>query len=187
MRGPHRVVSVLDAHGARVFVWWVNVGEPDQDFSRLCGAWDMGLAREDVEPLIGGRLVLATSDAERAMAANGITPSRRFDPNATLDRVQAEAHRLHALWVQENGTRTKSKQLPEPDFPRLPAEIDIDDPPAWTLNDPSEDHLDRVLRLAHWTAGLCRHWDALEDLRLARPWMSSVDGNTRRCLPVVVA
>lgn len=185
-RGPSSTVAVVDSAKNQVFVWWVNNGDKDPGMSRLCGAWVLDLDAAELPDLLAGRNVLATQVGKKVIAERGIKIQEWFSIATTLENYEDELTSIENIWLEENATRKKlnlenkrdknwkkKAQLPKPDFPPVPRIIDIENPPAWTLNDPSEDHLDKVLRISHWLATLFEYRDQIEEIKASRTWLSS--------------
>ena len=63
----------------------------------------------------------------------------------------------------------------------------MENPPAWDVNDSSDDHLDTAICVAHWVAALCSRWADMEEERLERPMLRDLGGPDARMLPVVFA
>ena len=183
-RGPGSTVAVVDAEKNQVFVWWVNIGSKDPGISRLCGAWVLDFDAVELPDLLAERNVLATKSGRNAITERGIKIEDWFSIEATLANFEDQLHSVERTWIEENESRKKlnienkkvvgwikKAQLPRPDFPRLPRNIDIENPPAWTLNDPCEDRLDRVLSVAHWLSNLFDLRDVIETMKVSRAWI----------------
>lgn len=188
MRGREGVVAVVDGNADAVFVWWANVGEkPQPSMSRLCGAWTLDPTDSaTLESLTFRRLVLATKAGDKALRRAKVVPERRIDVQATLEAAVASRDTCQAAFEAEQSHRVPSKRLRPPTWPSFPDPLDVEKPPAWDVNDPSDDRLDPALAIAHWLAGMCSRWEDLESERLARPWMAAIDGDEERELPVVL-
>lgn len=167
-------------------MWWVNLS-PDV-LSRLCGAWVLdGKDHVTLESLVFARMVLATKSGAKALAKAKVAPDRLVDMDATLAAAVAERDSLQAAFDAEQSSRPASKRMKEPRWPSFPSPLDVEAPPAWDVNHPSDDHLDTALSVSHWIAALCSRWSDLEEERLGRPMLRILGGPDARMLPVVLA
>lgn len=186
MSGRESVIAVVDDTGQGIAIWWVNIS-PDA-LSRMCGAWMVEPSdRDTLDKLLWGRMVLATSSGAKTLKAAKVAVDKRVDINASLAQVLAERARLQEAFDVEQSSRPASKKLKEPRWPSFPAPLDVDAPPPWDVNHPSEDHQDTALSVSHWIAGLCSRWSDLEEERLGRPMLRELGGAAPRPIPVVFA
>lgn len=186
LRGPGSTVAVVDADKTSVFVWWVNIGAKDPGMSRLCGAWVLDVDAVELPDLLVGRKVLATKLGKNAIFERGIEIQDWFSIEETLTNFEDQLHAIERVWTEENELRkrlnienknvenwVKKAQLPKPELPPVPRIIDIENPPSWSINDPSEDHLDKVLRIAHWLSTLFEYRDQVEEVKASRSWLNT--------------
>lgn len=186
MSGRESVVAVVDDTGQGIAVWWVNIS-PDA-LSRMCGAWVIDVRdRATLESLLWQRMVLATTSGAKALRSAKVEADKRVDIKASLAQAVAERTRLQEAFDTEQSSRPPSKRLKEPRWPTFPTELDVDAPPPWDVNHPSQDHQDTALSVSHWIAGLCSRWSDLEEERLSRPLLRDMGGAAPRTLPVVFA
>jgi hypothetical protein len=186
MTGRESVIAVVDDSGQGVCVWWVTI-DPEAE-TRMCGAWVLTDGELDkLEPLLFARMVLPTKSGRRALLEAKVAPDRVVDINATLAAAVAERARLQEAFDAEQASRPPSKRLKEPRWPGFPEPLDdLENPPPWDVNHPSEDHLDRALSISHWVSGLCSRWADLEEERLSRPVLRDLAEPHARPIPVVL-
>lgn len=176
------VVAVVDSVDAGPVVWWVDLGVSNPVMSRLGGAWvlDTPELRDKLVDLVGGRVVLATAAGGVAVAAAGAEPAATLDIGATHTAVEAERDLLQQAFEQATLAR-KGKGLIAPAWPTLPEPLDPETAAAVT----EQPQVARALGIARWLADLCRSWDRIEELRLARSYLRPLGGDSSRALPVV--
>jgi hypothetical protein len=186
MSGRESVIAVVDDTGQGVAVWWVNISP--EALSRMCGAWVIDASdRVTLEALVWQRMVLTTTSGAKALRAAKVPVDKNVDINASLAAAVAERARLQEAFDTEQATRPPSKRLKEPRWPSFPTDLDVDAPPPWDVNHPSEDHHDTALSVSHWIAGLCSRWSDLGEERLGRPLLRDLGGASPRPIPVVLA
>lgn len=187
MRGRGGVVSVVDANDDNIFVWWVNLAEkPSSDMQRLCGSWTLEVDDHvALESLTFARIPLATRSGTRALTAAELLNARMLDPNQTLAAAIADRNKHQAVFDAEQTKRVPSKRLRQPTWPIFPSPLNIESPPPWTLKQPMNRPADKALSISHWLSALCSRWEDFESERLARPWLSAIEGSTERDLPLI--
>ncbi len=182
----HAVVAVVDATDTEVLIWWTAIGQPVAGFGRLCGAWVLDRDDNRIGGLLAGRYLVPTQAGIGFVAGRGIVTGAPLDLQCTRHSVHADIARLQAIFERENDTRIASKKLKAPTWPVLPSDLDVEHPHTDQRASAAADTENRALDIAHWINALCACWDEVEDQRMARPWMSAIDGPERRLLPAVV-
>ena len=176
------VVAVVDSVDAVPVVWWVDLGMSNPVMSRLGGAWvlDTDELRDRLGDLVDGRVVLTTAAGRAAVDAAAVTPVATLHLEATWRAVVAERDLLQQAFEEATLAR-KGKGLIAPAWPTVPELLDPETAVAVTENT----QVARALGIARWLADLCRSWDRIEELRLARSYLRELGGDTSRALPVV--
>ncbi len=180
------VAAVVDAEDGKAFIWWTAIGLPVAGFGRLCGAWVLDRDDDRVAGLVTGRYVVATHGGHALVQERGIGEGVQLNLDGTLLAVREEVARLQTIFERENDARIASKKLKAPSWPVLPAGLDIERPHTAPSDSTTGEVGNRALDIAHWINALCACWDEVEDQRMARPWMSALDGSDRRLLPAVL-
>jgi hypothetical protein len=178
------VSAVVDAVDGVPVVWWVDVGAGSAGMPRLCGAWvlDVPDPAERLRALTATRVLVATADGRTLLEKHEVAVERVLDLPATLTAVVAARDELQAAYEDAVATRKNGRSLTAPRWRSLPEPLDVE-AAAEAGGDP---RTSRALGIARWIDRLCNAWDAIEEQRLARPYMRSLGGPAARPVPAVI-
>lgn len=184
MSGGSSVSAVVDAVDGVPVVWWVDVGTGSAGMPRLCGAWvlDAPDAAEGLRALTATRVLVATDDGRALLEEHEVAVERVLDLPATLTAVVAARDELQAGYEHAVATRKNGRSLTAPRWPSLPEPLDVET----AVEAGGDPRTSRALGVARWVDRMCTAWDAIEEQRLARPYMRSLGGPAARAVPAVI-
>jgi hypothetical protein len=183
MSGGSSVSAVVDAVDGVPVVWWVDVGAGNAGMPRLCGAWalDAPDPAETLRALTATRVLVATADGRAFLDKQQIAVDRLLDLPATRAGVIAAQEELQAAYEHAVAIRKNGRSLTAPRWPFLPEPLEVET----AVEAGGDPRTSRALGIARWIDRLCTAWDAIEEQRLARPYMRSLGGPAVRALPAV--
>lgn len=177
-------LAVIDGVAGVPVIWWVDLGPRSTGVSRLCGAWVLDDAErvQKLQMLTALRMTVATAAGQSLLVEHRIETDRVVDVGATSAAVLAARNELQLAYEQAVMTRKNGRSLIAPDWPTLPARLDVETAET-SAGDP---RTCRALAIARWLNHLCVVWDAIEEQRLARAYLRTFGGPVARALPVVI-
>jgi hypothetical protein len=184
MSGGSSVLAAVDAVDGVPVVWWVDIGAGSAGMPRLCGAWvlDAPDAAESLRALTATRVLVTTADGHALLEKHEVAVERMLDLPATRAAVIAARDELQAAYEHAAAPRKNGRSLTAPRWPSLPEPLNAE-AAAEAGGDPPTS---RALGIARWIDRLCTAWDAIEEQRLARPYMRSLGGPAARAVPAVM-
>jgi hypothetical protein len=178
------VLAVVDGVDGVPVVWWVDLGPQIVGMSRLSGAWVLDGAdrAETLRALTATRATVSTAAGQSVLDELKVAADRVLDLEATLTAVVTVRDELQGAYEDAAATKKNGRSLIAPRWPALPDPLDVE-----TVEVPAGDsRTSRALGIARWLNELCTAWDAVEEQRLARPYMRTLGGPAARVLPAVI-